>query len=254
MHNKCANKERARGSKTRSWRWKLRGNAAEQDSRRPLRHRDTGRHWCGAVASACGRNRRGGFSCVSRTATSTIKPKGLTGGAFPKWANAHFFIAPKSGVPMAWAHGRIQQEIYKIAERVTSSKGLEVVDVELRGGPRNGVLRIFIDCPEGITHMDCEEVSREIGPILDVEDLMPGPYRLEVSSPGLDRKLMKQSDYERFAGKKARIKLRHPMEGRKQFTGRLRGCIEGAVTVESAGNLMQFRLEDIQQARLVVEL
>ena len=155
---------------------------------------------------------------------------------------------------MAWAHGRIQQEIYKIAERVTSSKGLEVVDVELRGGPRNGVLRIFIDSPEGITHMDCEEVSREIGPILDVEDLMPGPYRLEVSSPGLDRKLMKQSDYERFAGKKARIKLRHPMEGRKQFTGRLRGCIEGAVTVESAGNLMQFRLEDIQQARLVVEL
>ena len=154
---------------------------------------------------------------------------------------------------MAWAHERLQQEIYKIAERVASSAGLEIVDVELRGGPRNGVLRIFIDRPEGISHMDCEEVSRQIGPILDVEDLMPGPYRLEVSSPGLDRKLMKQSDYERFIGKKARIKLRRPVEGQRQFTGRLRGCIEGAVTVESKGAVRRLPLEDIEQARLVVE-
>ena len=154
---------------------------------------------------------------------------------------------------MAWAHERAQQEIYKIAERVASSVGLEVVDVELRGGPRNGVLRIFIDRPEGISHMDCEEVSRQIGPILDVEDLMPGPYRLEVSSPGLDRKLVKQSDYERFTGKKARIKLRRPVEGQRQFTGRLRGCIEGAVTVESEGAVRRLPLEDIEQARLVAE-
>jgi ribosome maturation factor RimP len=89
--------------------------------------------------------------------------------------------------------------------------------------------------------------------MLDVEDLIPGPYRLEVSSPGLDRKLVKLTDYERFAGKKARIKLRHPLQGRKQFTGKLRGCGDGAVALESDGGVMRFRLEDIELARLVAE-
>ena len=155
---------------------------------------------------------------------------------------------------MGWARERVQQEILKIAERVTSSAGLETVDVELRGGPRNGLIRIFIDRPEGVSLADCEEVSRQMGPILDVEDLMPGPYRLEVSSPGLDRKLVKPTDYERFAGKKARIKMRRPIDGRKQFTGRLEGCVDGAVSMNSEGTLRRLRLEDIEQARLVVEM
>ena len=155
---------------------------------------------------------------------------------------------------MGWARERVQQEILKIAERVTSSVGLEVVDVELRGGPRNGVVRIFIDNPEGVSLAHCEEVSRQMGPILDVENLMPGPYRLEVSSPGLDRKLVKPTDYERFAGKKARIKMRRPIDGRKQFTGRIESYSEGAVNVDSEGTLRRLRLEDIEQARLVVEM
>jgi len=154
---------------------------------------------------------------------------------------------------MGWARERVQQEIIKIAERVASSVGLEIVDVELRGGPRNGVVRIFIDRTEGVSHSDCEEVSRQMGPILDVEDLMPGPYRLEVSSPGLDRKLVKPSDYERFTGKKARIKLRQPLAGRKQLTGRLQGFSDGAVNLDSEGTVTRLRLEDIEQARLVVE-
>ena len=154
---------------------------------------------------------------------------------------------------MGWARERVQQQIREIVERVASSEGLEVVDVELRGGARSGMVCIFIDRPEGVSHTDCEMVSRQMGPMLDVEDLMPGPYRLEVSSPGLDRKLVKTSDYERFAGKKARIKLRRPMAGRKQFTGRLQGCSEGWVVLESEGEVTRFRLEDIEQARLVVE-
>ena len=154
---------------------------------------------------------------------------------------------------MGWARERVQQQIREIVERVASSEGLEVVDVELRGGARNGIVSIFIDRPEGVSHADCEVVSRQMGPMLDVEDLMPGPYRLEVSSPGLDRKLVKASDYERFTGKKARIKLRRPIEGRKQFTGRLQGCSEGSVVLESEGEVTRFRLEDIEQARLVVE-
>jgi len=93
-----------------------------------------------------------------------------------------------------------------------------------------------------------------MGPILDVEDLMPGPYRLEVSSPGLDRKLVKPTDYERFTGKKARIKMRRPIDGRKQFTGRIESYSDGAVNVDSEGTLRRLRLEDIEQARLVVEM
>lgn len=154
---------------------------------------------------------------------------------------------------MGWARERVQQQIREIAERVASSEGLEVVDVELRGGASNGVVRIFIDRPEGVTHGDCEMLSRQMGPMLDVEDLIPGPYRLEVSSPGLERKLVKPSDYERFEGKKALIKLGRPLEGRKQFTGRLQGCAAGSVAIECDGAVRRFRLEDIELARLVVD-
>jgi len=154
---------------------------------------------------------------------------------------------------MRWARERVQHEIRQIAERAASSEGLEVVDVELRGGARNGVVRVFVDRPEGVSLSDCEMMSRQMGPMLDVEDLIPGPYRLEVSSPGLDRKLLKMADYERFAGKKARIKLRRPLEGRKQFTGTLQGYSEGSVGLESGGAVMRFRLEDIELARLVAE-
>lgn len=154
---------------------------------------------------------------------------------------------------MGLAREQVQQQIREIAERVASSEGLEVVDVELRGGTHNGLVRIFIDRSEGVSLSDCEMMSRQMGPMLDVEDLMPGPYRLEVSSPGLDRKLVKLSDYERFKGKKARIKLRAPQQGRKQFTGRLEGDGDGAVALESDGAVMRFRLEDIELARLVAE-
>src|SRR5437868_395189 len=93
-----------------------------------------------------------------------------------------------------------------IAERVASSSGLEVVELELRGGGNKRMLRIVIDKPEGVTHEDCANISREVGTILDVEDAMPGgSYVLEVSSPGLDRKLVRAEDYKRFVG--SRVKL-----------------------------------------------
>jgi len=154
---------------------------------------------------------------------------------------------------MGWAREQVQLQIREIAERAASSEGLEVVDVELRGGPRNGVVRVFIDRRGGVTHADCETVSRQMGPMLDVEDLMPGAYRLEVSSPGLDRKLVTAADYKRVEGRKARIKLRRPQEGRKQFTGLLQGCNESVVMLDSEGEVICLRLEDIESARLVVE-
>ncbi len=91
--------------------------------------------------------------------------------------------------------------VREIAERVAASSGLELVDVEMRGGGKARLLRIFIDKPAGVTHEDCANFSREVGTIFDVEDAVPGgTYMLEVSSPGLDRKLFKPADYERFAG------------------------------------------------------
>src|SRR6266567_6429596 len=108
----------------------------------------------------------------------------------------------------------ILSKIEAIAERVARSEGIEIVEIELKGGGRNRFLRISIDKPEGVTHGDCELISQQVGTILDVEDVVPGAYTLEVSSPGVERKLIKPQDYERFQGRKARITLRDAVDGR----------------------------------------
>ncbi len=158
---------------------------------------------------------------------------------------------------MAPANTRIVESARSIVERVAVSEGLEVVDVEWVGSGKRGVLRIFIDKPSGVTHADCETVSKQVSTIFDMEDVSPGDaYTLEVSSPGLDRKLVKPSDYERFRGKKAVIKLLAPQQGRGQFSGRLAGLEEdGHVLLEAqGGETLRFALRDIRTARLVVEL
>src|SRR6266540_5727424 len=99
----------------------------------------------------------------------------------------------------------VLSKIEEIAQRVAQSEGIEVVEVELKGGGRNQLLRISIDKPEGVTHSDCELISHQVGTILDVEDVVPGHYTLEVSSPGVERKLLKPQDYERFYGRKVKI-------------------------------------------------
>src|ERR1051325_9772680 len=104
----------------------------------------------------------------------------------------------------------VVSKIEAIADRVAQSEGIEVVEVELKGGGRNQLLRISIDKPEGVTHADCEMISQQVGTILDVDDVVPGQYTLEGSSPGVERKLLKPRDYERFVGKKARITLHEP--------------------------------------------
>src|ERR1700730_3838204 len=93
--------------------------------------------------------------------------------------------------------------IEEIAGRVAQAEGIEIVEIELKGGGKNQFLRISIDRPEGVTQSDCEKISREVGDILDADDLIPAHYTLEVSSPGVERKLLKMKDFERFRGKKA---------------------------------------------------
>ena len=141
--------------------------------------------------------------------------------------------------------------IRRLIEEVVESQGYELVEAELKGGGNNSVLRIFIDAPAGISHHDCELVSEQVGTVLDVEDLIPYSYTLEVSSPGLERKLVKDSDYTRFDGKLARVQTRIPLNQQKVFRGRLQGVHDAKVRLESPkGDLMEIPLDVIQEARL----
>ena len=141
--------------------------------------------------------------------------------------------------------------VRKLIEEVVEGQGYEVVDVEFKGAGRNSVFRIFIDHPAGISHRDCELVSEQVGTVLDVENLIPFSYTLEVSSPGLDRKLVKESDYTRFDGKLARIQTRIPLNHQKVFRGRLKGLQDGKVRLElPTNNTLEIPLDVIQEARL----
>src|SRR5206468_11647707 len=118
------------------------------------------------------------------------------------------------------------ERVREMAERVAASSGLEVVEVELRGGGKARMLRIVIDKPAGVTHEDCANLSRAAGTILDVEDAVPGgSYTLEGSSPGLDRKLVRRADYERFNGSREKLTTRNPVDGNRFFEGKLE-CFE----------------------------
>src|SRR5258707_15421966 len=135
----------------------------------------------------------------------------------------------------------ILSKIEAIAERVARSEGIEIVEIELKGGGRNRFLRISIDKPEGVTHGDCELVSQQVGTILDVEDVVPGAYTLEVSSPGVERKLLKYKDFERFQGKKIKAVLREPVENSRRWEGTLASCANGLLNREEAkGRPFQF--------------
>jgi ribosome maturation factor RimP len=149
----------------------------------------------------------------------------------------------------------VASQIGEIARRVAESEGLELVEVEVKGGGVQRLVRISIDKPAGVTHADCETVSQQVGTILDVEDVVPGGrYTLEVSSPGVERKLLKPADYERFQGKKAKITLRDPLSGRRTWEGTLAGLAEGRVTLETApGSSIQLPLDTIQKANLKFE-
>jgi ribosome maturation factor RimP len=150
------------------------------------------------------------------------------------------------------------ERVREAAERVARSEGMEVVDVEWKVGKQR-FLRIYIDKPEGISHADCQVVSEQLSAILDVEDLVPGPaYILEVSSPGLDRKLTRPADFERFVGRLARISTSEAVGEAKFFEGRLAGFADGVVklTVKERGEekLVDVPLALIRKANLVVEL
>lgn len=147
------------------------------------------------------------------------------------------------------------EKVREIAERVGASEGIEIVDVQLLGGGGSRVLRIFIDKPEGVTHADCEFMSMNAGTILDVEDVIPGGrYTLEVSSPGVERKLTRPQEFQRFLGHKIKVSLRQAVQGQKHWAGLLKSFAEGTITLEPApGKSVEFPLEQVERANLKFE-
>ncbi len=143
-------------------------------------------------------------------------------------------------------------DIWSLVEPIVEGMGYEVVDIEFKPHPTNGLLRIYIDKPEGILLEDCEVVSRQISSMLDVEDPIPGQFNLEISSPGMDRPLRKVDDFERFKGEVVKIKLTVPtLEGQRNFTGKLMGLKDQDVIIEMDGETHYLPLDSIDKARLV---
>jgi ribosome maturation factor RimP len=167
------------------------------------------------------------------------------------------------------------ERVREIADRVAASSGLEVVEVEILGGGKARMLRVFLDKPaagaeplSGVTHGDCANFSREFSTILDVEDVMPGSYTLEVSSPGLDRRLIKPADFSRFTGSRLKLTTRQPVDNNRHFEGRLESFTNGRLTLDlsvashksrkkmgpAAGEKIEIDFANVEKANLVPEL
>jgi ribosome maturation factor RimP len=167
------------------------------------------------------------------------------------------------------------ERVREIADRVAASRGLEVLDIEFLGGGKARMLRVFLDKPAagndplaGVTHEDCANFSREFGTILDVEDAMPGSYTLEVSSPGLDRKLIKAADFARFTGSRLKLMTRQPVNNSRHFEGRLDKFEGGRLTLDlsvashksrkkmgdAAGQKIEIDFANVEKANLVPEI
>ena len=157
-----------------------------------------------------------------------------------------------------------EQKVRSIADRVAASSGLEVADIEFHGAGKHRMLRVFIDRPgavptrqhpDGVTHEDCSRFSREFGTIVDVEDAVPGgSYVLEVSSPGLDRKLTKAADFERFRGHRMKLMTREPVNNNRHFEGNLESFENGKLVLDLSTARRKMRPKEGQAPKVEIEL
>ena len=145
-------------------------------------------------------------------------------------------------------------EVREMLEPTVERLGYELTDLEVKLGGKSGVLRLFIDHPDGIGLDDCEKVSLAVSALLDVEDPLPGHYNLEVSSPGLDRRLTKAEHFQRFTGETVKVQMRFPIAGRKRFRGTLVALDDENILVEVDGESHSLPLATIDTARLVPEV
>jgi ribosome maturation factor RimP len=149
----------------------------------------------------------------------------------------------------------VVERVCQIAEQAAIDHGVEMVHTEVAGPEGHPVVRVFIDKPGGVTHEDCSDVSTQIGTVLDVEDFIHSTFTLEVSSPGLERGLYKLSDFERFAGSKAKLKTRIAINNQRNFRGRIIGIDNDEVILEDrTSGRVKIRFDTIVKANLEVDI
>jgi ribosome maturation factor RimP len=149
----------------------------------------------------------------------------------------------------------VADRVREIAEQVAIDHGVELVHAEVAGPDGNPIVRVFIDKAGGVTHDDCSEVSLHLGTILDVEDFIHSAYTLEVSSPGLERGLYSAADYERFAGRQAKLKARAAVNGQRNFRGQIIGVDNGNVVLDdrTSGRVI-LPIANVAKANLEVDV
>lgn len=143
------------------------------------------------------------------------------------------------------------ETVGQIAEPLCETQGMELVHVEYHREPQGLILRIYIDKPGGVKLDDCVRISRELTDLLDVHLELNAPYNLEVSSPGTDRPLSKENDYERFKGEVARIRTSNPINGRRNFKGVLLGVTDGEIRMQIDTAVVSIPLGEVAKGRLV---
>ncbi len=151
--------------------------------------------------------------------------------------------------------GEILAKVTSLVQRAVEGLGFELVHIDLEKQRGAWFLRIYIDKPNGVTLDDCAQASRQVSTELDVEDVVPGRYTLEISSPGLDRPLRTDADFLRFVGRKVFIQTREPLQQQRNFVGLLKSLEAGVVTLQDArGALWAIPRNLITKARLEIEI
>jgi ribosome maturation factor RimP len=149
----------------------------------------------------------------------------------------------------------VAERVHELAEQTAIDHGVELVHAEVAGPEGHPIVRVFIDKPGGVTHEDCSDVSHHLSTVLDVEDFIHSAYTLEVSSPGLERGLYKAADYERFAGRLAKVKTRSPIKNQRNFRGRIVGLADTEVVFEdNTSGRVNIPIADIAKANLEVDV
>jgi ribosome maturation factor RimP len=144
----------------------------------------------------------------------------------------------------------LRERLQQMLEPVIESLGYELLLLEYAPS-HNALLRLYIDSPGGITLDDCEKVSREVSGVLDVENPISSNYRLEVSSPGLDRPLVKVSHFERYVGQEIKVQLLQPVAGRRRFAGAIHAVAGNRLTLRTLDGDVELDISSIERARLV---